>query len=106
MGIISWIILGLIAGVIAKFIMPGDDPGGFVITGLIGIAGGVLGGFLGGLLGVGTVTGLNIVSIILAVVGAVILLAGYRILKKRTAESTRRWRGSAGTHRRPNLKTI
>ena len=53
MGIISWIVLGLIAGAIAKFIMPGDDPGGIVVTGLIGIAGGVIGGidhlqFLGG----------------------------------------------------------
>lgn len=61
MGILSWIVLGLIAGVIAKFILPGDDPGGVVVTGI------------------------NIVSVILAVAGAVILLIGYRMLKKRTA---------------------
>jgi uncharacterized membrane protein YeaQ/YmgE (transglycosylase-associated protein family) len=85
MGIISWIILGLIAGVIAKVIMPGDDPGGFVVTGAIGIAGGVIGGFVGGIIGLGGVTGINIGSIILAVVGAVILLAGYRMLKKHAA---------------------
>lgn len=73
--------MGLIAGLIAKFIMPGKDPGGFVITGLIGIAGGVLGGFVGGLFGFGAVTGINIISIILAVVGAVVLLGAYRIIK-------------------------
>ena len=85
MGIISWIVLGLIAGVIAKFILPGDDPGGVVVTALIGIAGGVIGGFVGRVLGFGDVTGINIVSVILAVVGAVILLIGYRMFKKRTA---------------------
>ena len=83
MGIISWIVLGLIAGVIAKFILPGDDPGGIVVTGLIGIAGGIVGGFVGRVLGFGDVSGLNIVSIILAVVGAVILLIGYRVIFKK-----------------------
>lgn len=73
--------MGLIAGLIAKFIMPGRDPGGFIITGLIGIAGGVLGGFVGNQLGFGAVTGINVISVILAVVGAVILLAIYRMLK-------------------------
>ncbi len=85
MGVISWIVLGLIAGVIAKVIMPGDDPGGFIITGAIGIVGGVIGGFVGGIIGFGGVTGINIGSIILAVIGAVILLAGYRFMKKRSA---------------------
>ncbi|MFB3102068.1 MAG: GlsB/YeaQ/YmgE family stress response membrane protein [Alphaproteobacteria bacterium] len=85
MGILSWIVLGLIAGVIAKFILPGDDPGGVVVTALIGIAGGVIGGFVGRVLGFGDVTGINIVSVILAVAGAVILLIGYRMLKNRTA---------------------
>ena len=85
MGIISWIVLGLIAGVIAKFILPGDDPGGVVVTALIGIAGGDIGGFVGRILGFGDVTGINIVSVILAVAGAVILLIGYRMFKKRTA---------------------
>ncbi len=85
MGIISWIILGLIAGVFAKLILPGKDPGGIVLTPVIGIAGSVIGGLIGRVLGFGGVTGLNVVSMALAIVGAVILLAGYRLLKKRTA---------------------
>ena len=82
MGIISWIILGLIVGALAKFIMPGDDPGGIIVTILIGIAGAFLGGFIGSSIGLGEVTGFNFGSLFLAVVGALILLFGYRILKK------------------------
>jgi uncharacterized membrane protein YeaQ/YmgE (transglycosylase-associated protein family) len=82
MGILSWIILGLVAGFIAKMILPGDDPGGFIVTAIIGIVGGVIGGFVGSLLGLGGVDGLNIGSIILAIVGAMILLIGYRMVKK------------------------
>ena len=51
MGFLSWIILGLVVGALAKFIMPGKDPGGLVVTMLIGIAGAFVGGFLGSLLG-------------------------------------------------------
>ncbi len=83
MGIISWIVLGLIAGFIAKVILPGDDPGGLIITAVIGIAGGVIGGFIGNLLGFGGVSGFNIGSIILAVIGAVVLLIGYRMVAKK-----------------------
>lgn len=82
MGIISWIVLGLVAGFIAKLILPGRDPGGFIVTGVIGIFGGVIGGFVGTLLGLGSVDGLNIGSIVLAVVGAMILLVVYRMMKK------------------------
>ena len=82
MGILSWIALGLIVGVIAKFIMPGKDPGGIVITILIGIAGAFLGGIIGSLLGLGTVTGFNTGSIMLAIGGAVLLLILYRVVKK------------------------
>ena len=82
MGIISWIILGLIVGVIAKFIMPGKDPGGIIITSLIGIGGGLVGGYIGSYLGLGTVTGFNIGSILLAVGGAVLLLILYRVVKR------------------------
>ena len=81
MGIISWIIFGLIAGALAKFIMPGDDPGGIVVTTLIGIAGAVVGGFIGSALGMGSVTGFNFGSFFIAVVGALILLFGYRKIK-------------------------
>ncbi|QYJ15650.1 hypothetical protein Rxycam_01476 [Rubrobacter xylanophilus DSM 9941] len=80
MGIISWIVVGLIAGLLAKLIMPGDDPGGLVITTLIGMAGALVGGFLVNLLGGAGVTGLNVWSILVATLGAVILLALYRVL--------------------------
>ena len=82
MGMISWIFFGLIAGALAKFIMPGDDPGGFILTILIGIAGAVIGGFIGSAMGLGSVTGFDIRSFFIAIAGAVILLAIYRKLKK------------------------
>ena len=82
MGILSWIVMGLIVGVLAKFIMPGNDPGGCIITILIGIAGAFVGGFVGSFLGLGTVTGFNLGSILLAVGGAILLLILYRIIKK------------------------
>ena len=86
MGIIAWIVLGLIAGAIAKFLMPGKDPGGIFVTIIIGIVGAVIGGFIGSALGVGDVTGLNLWSIILAVVGAMVLLLIYRMVAgRRTA---------------------
>ena len=81
MGIISWIILGLIVGALAKWIMPGQDPGGIIITIVIGIVGALIGGFLSSLVGLGTVTGLNLGSIIIALVGALILLWLYRLIK-------------------------
>src|SRR5690349_6443007 len=82
-GIITWIVLGLIAGVIAKLIMPGRDPGGIIVTILIGIVGAVIGGFIASLLGFGTVTGLNLGSVVIAVIGAFILLAIYRLFARR-----------------------
>ena len=82
MGIFSWIILGLIVGALAKFIMPGEDPGGIIVTILIGIAGAFLGGFVGSRLGLGDVTGFNLGSLVIALGGALLLLFGYRILKK------------------------
>ena len=83
MGILSWILMGLIVGALAKFIMPGKDPGGFVITILIGIAGAFVGGFIGSFLGLGAVTGFNIGSFLLATGGAVLLLILYRAIKKK-----------------------
>jgi len=83
MGIISWIILGLIVGALAKWIMPGEDPGGFIITILIGVAGAIIGGFLSSLVGLGTVTGLDLGSIIIALIGALTLLGIYRKIKAR-----------------------
>lgn len=81
MGILSWLIFGLIAGALAKFIMPGSDPGGLIVTALIGIAGAIIGGFVGTLLGFGDVTGFNLGSFLLAIVGALILLFAYRKMR-------------------------
>ncbi len=79
MGWIAWIVFGLIAGVIAKFLMPGDDPGGFIVTILIGIVGAFVGGFLGQmLLGTGGVDGFNFGSFATAVIGALLVLFIYR----------------------------
>lgn len=83
MGIIAWIVLGLIAGALAKAIMPGDDPGGIIVTILIGIAGAFIGGFIWNLLTGGGVSGLNIGSILIAILGSIILLAGYRAISGR-----------------------
>jgi uncharacterized membrane protein YeaQ/YmgE (transglycosylase-associated protein family) len=82
MGILSWIIMGLIVGALAKMIMPGDDAGGFIVTILIGIAGAFVGGFIGSRLGIGDVTGFNFGSIGIATGGAILLLFGYRRIKK------------------------
>lgn len=85
MGILSWILFGLIAGVIAKFILPGRDPGGIIVTILIGIVGGFLGGWIGsGLMGAEGVTGFNLMSFVWAVIGSVILLLIYRLIFHRT----------------------
>jgi uncharacterized membrane protein YeaQ/YmgE (transglycosylase-associated protein family) len=83
-GILSWILLGLIVGALAKWIMPGPDPGGTVITICLGIAGAFVGGFLGSLVGLGTVTGFNLGSLVLAVAGALALLWGHRRLRGRS----------------------
>jgi len=81
-GILSWIVMGLIVGVLAKFIMPGDDPGGIIVTILLGIAGAFVGGFIGSFLGLGPVTGFNIGSILLATGGAIVLLILYRVIRR------------------------
>ena len=76
--IIGWIIIGLIAGALAKFIMPGDDPGGFIITIILGIAGAIVGGFLADLINIGG--GGFIWTTIIATIGAIILLSVYRAI--------------------------
>lgn len=81
MGILSWVIMGLIAGALAKWIMPGKDPGGCFLTVILGIAGGVLGGYIGTFLGFGKVDGFNLGSFGLATAGAVLILLIYRKLK-------------------------
>jgi uncharacterized membrane protein YeaQ/YmgE (transglycosylase-associated protein family) len=83
MGILSWIVFGLLAGLVAKLLMPGRDPGGFFVTILIGIAGALVGGFIARALGMGDIDGFNLGSFLIAVCGSVLLLVGYRMVKKR-----------------------
>jgi uncharacterized membrane protein YeaQ/YmgE (transglycosylase-associated protein family) len=85
MGILALIVVGLIAGLLAKLVMPGDDPGGLIVTTLIGIAGAFVGGFVVDILGGAGVTGINIWSILVATLGAIILLAIYRLFAGRRA---------------------
>jgi len=80
MGIIAWIIFGLIAGALAKFIFPGDDPGGCFLTIIIGIVGAMVGGFIMTGLGYGEVTGFNLYSFGVAILGSIVILAIYRVL--------------------------
>jgi uncharacterized membrane protein YeaQ/YmgE (transglycosylase-associated protein family) len=82
MGILTWLVLGLIAGVIAKLIMPGDDPGGFIITTLLGIVGALIGGFIASAFGYGSMTGFNVVSNVIAVLGAILLLFIWRVARR------------------------
>jgi uncharacterized membrane protein YeaQ/YmgE (transglycosylase-associated protein family) len=82
MGILGWIVFGLIVGVVAKFLMPGRDPGGFVITAVIGIVGALLGGFLGR--AVGWYREGDAVGFVMAVLGSIVLLVAYRALSGRT----------------------
>lgn len=81
MGILSWIVLGLIVGALAKWIMPGDDPGGLIVTTLLGIAGALVGGFLASALGVGSFSGFNVGSLAIAVGGSLLLLFAHRKLR-------------------------
>lgn len=83
MGILSWIVFGLLAGLVAKLLMPGRDPGGFFVTILIGIAGALVGGFIARALGMGDIDGFNLGSFLIAVAGSIILLVGYRMMKRR-----------------------
>lgn len=79
--IIGWIIFGVIAGAIAKLLMPGKDPGGFIVTMLLGIAGAVVGGFIGNALwGSSGVNDWSIGSFALAIAGAILLLFIYRMV--------------------------
>ena len=81
MGIISWLIFGLIVGALAKWIMPGKDPGGIFITSLIGIAGAFIGGFIASFFGLGSINSFSLPSIVIATGGALLLLFAYRQFK-------------------------
>jgi uncharacterized membrane protein YeaQ/YmgE (transglycosylase-associated protein family) len=80
MGVLAWVLFGLVVGIVAKLLMPGRDPGGLIITTLLGIIGAVVGGFLGrslGLYGPGEPAGF-----LMATLGAVVLLFIYRMLRR------------------------
>ena len=85
MGIIAFIILGLLAGAIAKALLPGDDPGGFIITALIGVAGALIGGFLAGALFNADPMDefFDISTWLTAIVGSIVLLLIYRLFTGR-----------------------
>ena len=83
MSILTWTALGLVVGAMAKFIMPGKDPGGLIVTVLIGIAGAMLGGAIATQLGYDAVTGFDVRSIMVATGGAILLLILYRLARKR-----------------------
>ena len=87
MGIIGWILLGLLAGVIAKAILPGDDPGGIIVTAIIGVVGAFLGGLIARALGLGDPIDefFDISTWLAAIIGAIILLVIYRVVVGRRA---------------------
>ncbi|HEX9449589.1 MAG TPA: GlsB/YeaQ/YmgE family stress response membrane protein [Dongiaceae bacterium] len=83
MGFLAWIVFGLVAGIVAKIIMPGKDPGGFILTVIIGIAGAIIGGYLSTLIGFGDVTGFDLRSFVIAVLGSLLLLFVYHKVRGR-----------------------
>jgi uncharacterized membrane protein YeaQ/YmgE (transglycosylase-associated protein family) len=85
MGILLWVLFGLIAGAIARWLMPGKAPGGIIVTIALGILGAVVGGFIGSRLGFGDVTEFNITSLLLAVGGGVLVLFIYGLLTRARA---------------------
>lgn len=83
MGILSWIVVGLIAGALAKWIMPGNQNAGCFVTMLLGIVGGLLGGYVMSLIGGTGVTGFNLQTLLVATVGALLVLFVYGLVKKK-----------------------
>ena len=81
MGILSWILFGLVVGVIAKLLMPGRDPGGFIVTMLLGVAGALIGGFIGRAMGLYQAN--EGAGWIMSILGAIVLLALYRMMVRR-----------------------
>lgn len=81
MGLFSWIVMGLLAGAIGKFLLPGKDPGGCILTIVIGVVGALLGGFVSTYLGFGGLSGFDVRSLVIATFGAVILLVVMRLFQ-------------------------
>lgn len=88
MGILGWIVLGLVVGALAKLIMPGDDPGGVILTGVLGIVGALLGGLVGrAVFGTDLGTFFDLRTWVLALVGSLIVLGVYRLVARRRART-------------------
>ncbi|WP_433028501.1 GlsB/YeaQ/YmgE family stress response membrane protein [Actinomycetospora sp. CA-053990] len=87
MGILGWIVLGLVVGALAKLIMPGDDPGGVIVTGLLGVVGALLGGFVGRALFGAGLGDFDLRTWVLALVGSLIVLGIYRLVARRRART-------------------
>jgi uncharacterized membrane protein YeaQ/YmgE (transglycosylase-associated protein family) len=85
MGILLWALFGLLAGAIARYLMPGKVPGGIIVTILLGIVGAVVGGFIGSLLGFGDISGFDLRSMLLAVGGGVLVLFLYGLATRARA---------------------
>lgn len=87
--ILIWIILGFLAGLLAKMILPGSDGGGFILTTILGIVGAVVGGYIGSMLGYGMISSFNNIgnslpSFVFSVIGAIVVLALYRLVAARS----------------------
>jgi uncharacterized membrane protein YeaQ/YmgE (transglycosylase-associated protein family) len=82
MEILSWLVFGLITGALAKLIMPGDNPREAIITLIIGVVGALIGGFIAVLLGYGDITGFDLRSFVIAIIGGLVLLGAYRLLRR------------------------
>ena len=83
MGLLSWVVFGLVTGALARFFVPGSGVYGLVVTAVLGVVGALVGGFIGAQLGIGGIDGFDLRSIAIAVGGSVILLLGYRAVGRR-----------------------
>ena len=84
MGLLSWIVMGLLAGLLSRFLTPGEDSAGCIGTVVIGIVGAVIGGFLATLLGFGGIQGFDLYSMLVATLGAVVLLLVVKLFRSRS----------------------
>lgn len=85
MGLLSWVVVGTIAGLLARELVPGPDPGRLIVTVLLGVAGASLGGFIMGVFGGSGTTVFNVWSLLLATLGAVLMLYFYGVIVRRSA---------------------
>jgi uncharacterized membrane protein YeaQ/YmgE (transglycosylase-associated protein family) len=82
-GLFAWILMGLLAGILGKFLLPGRDPGGLIMTIVIGILGALVGGWIGTKANIGTVNDFSVQSVGLATGGSILLLVLYRLITKK-----------------------